>query len=65
LKRAWFVLRLVVFVPIALLIGAGFLLAGLMNYSVFRREGRDTAWRWIRAWERWLNGEISTYDLIK
>jgi hypothetical protein len=65
MKRFWVAIRFVVFLPVAVLLILGYVLAALINLIVFTKEGRSTIRRFWMSWWHWVNGEISTYDLIK
>jgi hypothetical protein len=65
MDRFWIVVRFLLFLPVGVLLAAGFLAAGLMNWVVFSREGLATIRRWFKTWWQWVTGAITTYELIK
>ena len=65
MRKFWVIARFLIFLPIALLLAVGFVLAGITNLIVFNREGRATIRRWYKCWWQWVTGEITTYELIK
>ena len=65
MHRLWTALRFVVFLPIAVLLATGYLLAGVIGPEVFLGKGLRTIHRWYRSWWQWVTGEMSTLDLIR
>jgi hypothetical protein len=65
MRRFWMFFCFLIFLPIAVLLAAGFVAAGLMNWIVFSSEGLATIRRWFTTWWQWVTGEITTYELIK
>ncbi len=65
MTRFWIAVRFLIFLPVAVLLILGYVLAAMVNLIVLSREGRNTIRRFWMSWWLWVTGEISTYELIK